>query len=203
MEKEGYLTKYYNIFVISGSSLDQNNTPVPHSSEMPSGDLRMVLTWREKPYDLDSHLVGHKANGQSNFHIYYASKTYFKNNIKYADLDLDDMFSYGPETTTVYNINSSGVYNYYVHDFSNRNNSSSTAMSNSGAKVEVYKGDSLYATYGMPTNTPGTYWHVFDYDAATNKIIPVNNFVEGIVYRCDELNRYFVPLWEVEEKIVS
>ena len=203
MEKEGYLTKYYNIFVISGSSLDQNNTPVPHSSEMPSGDLRMVLTWREKPYDLDSHLVGHKANGQSNFHIYYASKTYFKNNIKYADLDLDDMFSYGPETTTVYNINSSGVYNYYVHDFSNRNNSSSTAMSNSGAKVEVYKGDSLYATYSIPTNTPGTYWHVFDYDAATNKIIPVNNFVEGIVYRCDELNRYFVPLWEVEEKIVS
>lgn len=205
MIKEGYITKHYNIYVISGNALNQNNTLVPCSSEMPTGDLRVVLTWGETPRDLDSHLIGPTADGTDYFHIYFRDKVYSENNIIYADLDLDDTSSYGPETTTVYNMNSEGKYSFYVHDYTNRHSSSSVAMSNSGAKVDVYKGDTLYATYNIPTNTEGTYWHVFDFDAETNVIVPVNNFVDGINYNKTDstLFNMSTPIWEMEEKLAN
>ncbi|MDD7794505.1 carboxypeptidase regulatory-like domain-containing protein [Clostridium sp. 'White wine YQ'] len=205
MIKEGYVTNSYNIYVASGSALNQNNTLVPDSTEIPAGDLRMVLTWGEQPRDLDSHLVGSTADGSGNFNIYYGNKKYSKDGVMYADLDLDDTTSYGPETTSIYKMNSDSKYSFYVHDYTNRGNSSSTAMSNSGAKVEVYKGNKLCVTYSIPTNKPGCYWHVFDYDAKTNRIIPVNSFVNGIVYGNANAGisaRQVSPLprWEVEEK---
>ena len=67
--------------------------------------------------DLDSHLVGPKKDGNGSFHIAYYDKTYSEGDTKYADLDLDDTSSYGPETTTVYNMNETGTYSFYVHDF--------------------------------------------------------------------------------------
>ncbi|MGL5352978.1 MAG: hypothetical protein ACRDA5_06600, partial [Clostridium sp.] len=203
MIKDGYITSSYNIYVASGSALDQNNTLVPNSGGMPAGELRMVLTWGEEPYDLDSHLVGPTANGMDYFHIYYRNTLYSENNVKYADLDLDDRFSYGPETTTVYKMNTTGKYSFYVHDYTNRDNNYSDKMSNSGAQVKVYKGDILYAVYSVPTSTVGNYWKVFDYDAATNTIIPVNQFVDGIT-NGDEASRQLInPIWENEEKIAS
>lgn len=203
MIKEGYVTKSYNIYVASGSALNQNNSLVPESSEMPAGDLRIVLTWGENPRDLDSHLVGPNADGSDYFHIYYRNKSYSENGIMYADLDLDDVDSYGPETTTVYNMNSEGKYSFYVHDYTNRYENLSTAMSNSGAKVEVYKGDTLYVTYNIPANNVGTYWHVFDYDADENMIVPVNKFVDEIGYRGIKSYRAIIPTWYIEEKVAS
>lgn len=182
MIKDGYITKSFNIYVASVNSSNQNNTLVPTSSELPSGELRIVLTWGEKPYDLDSHLLGPTVDGEDNFHISYYSKEYYENEIMYADLDLDDTDSYGPETTTVYTMNSSGKYKFYVHDYSNRYNDNSLEMSNSGAKVDIYKGDQLCATYNIETSNEGVYWHVFDYDAETNRIIPVNKFTDEISY---------------------
>lgn len=200
MIKDGYITNTYNIYVKSGSALNQNTTLVPNTIEMPSGDLRVVLTWGEQPGDLDSHMTGPTADGNDKFHIYFEDKSYFKDGIKYADLDRDDTSSYGPETTTVYNINSSGKYNFYVHDYTNRNNNFSVAMSNSGAKVEVYKGETLYATYNIPTNRVGNYWHVFEYDSATNLIKPINEFVDGVTLSNSNEVRQQMNLWEVEEK---
>lgn len=182
MIKEGYISNSYNIFVASGSVLDQNNTLVPNSIETPAGDLRIVLTWGLIPRDLDSHLVGPNADGTGTFHIYFSNKKYTKDGTIYADLDLDDTLSYGPETTTIYKMNSEGKYSFYVHDYTNRNYTTSSEMSNSGAKIEVYKGDTLCSVFRIPTNVSGTYWHVFDYDASTNRIIPVNTFVSGIEY---------------------
>lgn len=49
-------------------------------------------------------------------------------------------------------------------------------MSLSGAKVEVYLGEKNIATYFVPSNQEGTLWHVFDFDAATQTITPVNTF---------------------------
>lgn len=203
MIKEGYVTKSYNIYVASGSTLNQNNSLVPESSEMPTGDLRIVLTWGENPHDLDSHLVGPNADGTDYFHIYYRNKSYSENGIMYADLDLDDIDSYGPETTTVYNMNSEGKYSFYVHDYTNRYENLSTAMSNSGAKVEVYKGDTLYVTYNIPANNVGTYWHVFDYDADENMIVPVNKFVDEIGYRGIKSYKSIIPTWYIEEKVAG
>jgi len=108
--------------------------------------------------------------------VYYSNKTSSGANGKLADLDVDDTSSYGPETVTIYNMDRGGMYSYYVHDFSNRAYDGSSEMSNSGAQVKVYRGSALLATYNIPTSRAGTVWHVFDYDANTNKLIPVNTF---------------------------
>ncbi|WP_418223306.1 carboxypeptidase regulatory-like domain-containing protein [Clostridium isatidis] len=203
MIKEGYLTNSYNIYVASGSTLNQNSTLLPNESEMSIADLRIVLTWGEEPMDLDSHLLGPTADGSDYFHIYYSNKVYYDDETRYADLDLDDVTSYGPETTTVYNMNNSGKYSFYVHDYTNRYDSLSTELSNSGAKVEVYKENALLATYNIPTNISGVYWHVFDYDAATNRIIPVNEFADYIRYEEEDYKGLIIPKWEIEEKYAS
>lgn len=133
--------------------------------------IRIKLTWGATPSDLDSHLLGPTGDGSNRFHTYYSNKAYMYNNQRYADLDLDDTSSYGPETTTIYKKSASGVYRYYIHDYSNRNSSNSTALANSGATVEVYIGSALMAKYKVPSGG-GTVWHVFDYEAGTGTLTP-------------------------------
>ncbi|HXX81993.1 MAG TPA: hypothetical protein VEI46_10625, partial [Thermodesulfovibrionales bacterium] len=88
-----------------------------------------------------------------------------------AVLDHDDTDSFGPETTTIVQ-QFSGVYRFYVHDFTNGGNTSSTALSNSGAQVKVYQGNTLVATFNVPTNQMGTVWTVFELNGST--ITPIN-----------------------------
>lgn len=182
MEKAGYVSNTLNIVVLPVSIMQQNGALVPTGDGLPEGDLRIVLTWGSTPSDLDSHLVGPTAEGNNYFHTYYQDKSYYFNSIKYADLDLDDTTSYGPETTTIYKKSENGMYSFYVHDYSNRSNSASTAMSASGAIVEVYVGGQFYAGYPVPTGKQGTYWHVFDYNPVENTIIPINEFKNSITY---------------------
>ncbi len=173
--KDGYVTTYFNVVVTTSDRLNQGCSMVPEDSEeIPSGELRIVLYWGELPYDLDSHLVGPSADGTGRFHTAYYNKIYSENGITYADLDLDDVTSYGPETTTIYVQNDTGKYTYFVHDYSNKYSSSSYAMSNSGAYVEVYAGDTMVARYNVPANTLGTLWTVFQYDAETRTITSIN-----------------------------
>lgn len=180
MKKAGYTTGYLNIIAQGTETLNQNAPLTPGSSTVVSGDLRAVLTWGQTPSDLDSHLLGPIAGTEDRFHIYYGNKTYNQNGILSAYLDLDDTSSYGPETTTIYSINDSGVYSFYVHDYSNRGSYSSNVMSNSGAQVKLYAGDALIATYNIPTDVTGTVWHVFNYDASTKRLIPINDMSNTI-----------------------
>ena len=48
-------------------------------------------------------------------------------------------------------------------------------MTISGAKVQVYAGDTLLTSYNMPSDAVGNVWHVFDIDAKTNTITVVNH----------------------------
>lgn len=173
--KEGYVFNHINIVVSTTINLNIQGTINPEGNvEAPSGDLRIVLTWGETPADLDSHLVSKDSSGTEKFHVYYDDKQYAVDNAVIALLDLDDIESYGPETTTIYSMDSNGTYSYYVHNFSDRKSTSSSTLASSGAKIQVYIGDTLIATYNVPTAQDGTLWHVFDYDASTGKIIPVN-----------------------------
>ena len=103
-----------------------------------------------------------------------------------CDLDVDDTSSYGPETITISRLNNTGKYSYYVHDFTNKNESNSKELSNSGAIAKVYSGNVLIATFNVPTNKIGTVWHVFDYNAGTDKIEPINEFYSQS--NCDYVN---------------
>lgn len=142
-----------------------------------SSQVRFVLTWGDEssgaPADLDSHLTGPKKQGSlRRFHTYFVDRTFEEDDVKYADLDHDDTSWEGPETTTIYEA-VSGVYDFYIHDYTNQDSTESTALATSGAKVEIYQGTTLMVTYYVP-NKEGTVWHVCSYDSRTGTLEQYN-----------------------------
>lgn len=175
---DGYITAYFTIVCIGGQETRNQNfsiTPV-----MGEGETRIVLTWGEYPLDLDSHLTGPKAPGDNSlpanyeeegrFHIFYANKTYTYDKVHYADLDMDIVTGYGPETLTIHR-QAPGIYRYSVHDYSNRHEDSNYGLANSGAQVKVYHENTPAATFNVPF-AEGTLWTVFTLENGT--ITPVN-----------------------------
>jgi hypothetical protein len=142
--------------------------PAPPPPTVIYRSYRIVLEWGEKPADLDLHFV--KSGGSGNYHISYL-------NMRTADdrraiLDRDDTNGFGPETITIGRIETNADYICYVHDYTNRSNTSSNQMSQNGAVVRVYSDNSLVNTFRIPANANGTRWNVFKIE--NGEIIPVN-----------------------------
>ena len=127
--------------------------------------MRIVLNWGQSPEDLDSHLVF------PNNHIFYSSKTGDQSN-----LDVDDTDSYGPETITIDQKKFGETYYYFVHDFSNKDDSNTKSLSNSDAKVFVYVGQTLTKTYYVPKNQVGNIWNIFKINS-NGEIEDVNSII--------------------------
>jgi PKD repeat protein len=158
LSRSGYSTTYVTVICLGNTSnANQNGSITPILS---ADELRVVLTWGDSPYDLDSHLT--LPDGESRFHLYYINKgtVHTIDGLETCILDTDDVSSYGPETITLFRT-VNGVVRYSVHDFSNRGSSSSTALASSGAKVEIYRGSALVARFNVP-NQAGTLWTVFE-----------------------------------------
>lgn len=157
--------------VRTGIVVGQRDVPGQDVVVSPDGtvsELRIVLTWGANPSDLDSHLTGPVAGG-GRFHVYYSASGSL-NGPPWAALDVDDVTSYGPETVTIVQ-QLAGVYRYSVHNYSDRSSTSSTRLSTSGARVDVYRGNTLLQRYFVP-NQPGTIWTVFELEG--NRVTPVN-----------------------------
>ncbi|MBY0025532.1 cell wall-binding repeat-containing protein [Priestia aryabhattai] len=168
VKKAGFISTSFTITVIGGKVIknqDVNISPVLNNLE-----TRVVLKWNETPKDLDSHLTG-SSNGEERFHVFYNSKEYYEGDTLMAKLDRDDRDSFGPETITIHKQNN-GVYRYSVHDYSNKDADNSYELSNSGAVVEVYKGNYLVKTFNVPANRIGTLWTVFELKG--DNITPIN-----------------------------
>lgn len=167
VESDGYTGEYFEVEVGEGeTSVDEDFVLVPVLAE---GTIKIVLEWGATPSDLDSHLDGTTSDGQR-LSIDYTYKSFIRNGTEYANLDLDDTSSYGPETVTVFDIN--GDYTYSVEDFTNEGNLSSTVLANSGATVKVYvsgQSDPMY--FRVPQGT-GTVWEVFSIKGGS--IVPIN-----------------------------
>ncbi|NPR65071.1 tetratricopeptide repeat protein [Escherichia coli] len=112
--------------------------------------MRVVLSWGEKPFDLDSHLIFPGG------HIYFDSKEGTD-----ANLDVDDTDSYGPETVTISKKHFGESYIYAVQDYSNKGLPNSNYLSASKATVFVYVGSSLVRSYSVPAGKRGNIWTVF------------------------------------------
>lgn len=112
--------------------------------------MRIVLTWGKDPSDLDSHLV-YPQN-----HVYFDHKQGVG-----AELDVDDIDSYGPETITLNKKQFGDSYIYAVQDFTHHKDAQNDGLSNSQAKVFVYVGQSLVRTYYVPQGQRGNLWTVF------------------------------------------
>lgn len=166
--KDGYASTMYNVVVEPG--VVKENQDFTMSPTMESGEFRIVLRWVNAPSDLDSHYNAVTTDGYRD-HVYYANRDGYS-----ANLDRDDTDYDGPETITVTDFDLlDGGFTYSVHDYTNRSSTSSTVLSNSGAYVEVYRGETLLRTYYVPTGKVGTVWNVFSIDADGN-LISLNTF---------------------------
>jgi hypothetical protein len=128
-----------------------------------AGQLRIVLRWNEDPRDLDSHLWLPAATP---YHIYFANEG-ASDVHPFAELDHDDVTSFGPETITISDL-LPGTYLYAVHLFAGAG-----TIGTSEAEVKIYEGTNPTATHTFPVpvnpnpawDTDGgtvVWWHVFD-----------------------------------------
>ncbi len=139
------------------------------SPNLTGGAMRLVLNWGAQPSDLDSHLETPPINGQPH-HIYYVN-TGTTNAAPFAELDVDDTSSFGPETITITQF-SPGTYHYYIHNYS-----TTPDFNVSEATCAIYTSAGLVAQVRVPT-TPTTddYWYVARIDGVTRNVTIVNTF---------------------------
>ena len=135
------------------------NQPQKAIWELSEGEVRIVLEWGAAPTDLDSHLIGSTDSG-TDCHVYFVNMTCSNGDGTVAELDLDDTSSYGPETTTIHNIN--GKYNFAVNNYT----PSTGSLSESGATVTVYlPGQSpAHFSVGSDGSVDGDWWYVCTID---------------------------------------
>jgi|GEM_PF-762614 len=157
---DGYTPLSFTVVVVGGVNTPDQDAAI--SPILSPNELRIVLEWGAAPFDLDSHFTG-PVEGGGTFHMYYwlAEENNGTNWPGYVTLDVDDTDSYGPETTTLMEI-LDGTYRFSVHDYTNKDSVTSTALAESSAQVRVYQGSSLLATFNVPPAEEGTLWVVFE-----------------------------------------
>ena len=149
--------------------ISQSFGTIALSPSVASDQYQVILRWTGEPSDLDSHLVADTVEGGS-YHVYFSNMNPSPN---CANLDVDDVDYEGPETITITNFSGLRNVKYAVHDYTNKESSSSYILSRSGATVTVIKGSQEIRTFTVPINRGGTEWDVFAFDAAGN-IIALN-----------------------------
>ena len=148
-----YITSKFEIQIAAGTIIFNRFSVSPI---MRVGSIRIVLDWGREPRDLDAHLV--KEGG---YHISYRNKKVASDGA--AKLDRDDVDSFGPETITINVVDQNAHYLYFVHDYTNRNNSADTKLADSHATVKVYeKNKGLLYVLSVPSNFVGNKWKVFE-----------------------------------------
>lgn len=117
--------------------------------------VSIKLTWGARPSDLDSHLWT-----PSGAHVYYSSKGQLAA-APFANLDVDDTSSFGPEVVTLTKL-MVGTYKYAVRNYSGYD---SGPVAVSGARVELVLPGGRTELFIPPATgeTASThYWTLFD-----------------------------------------
>ncbi|MDE4907685.1 PKD domain-containing protein [Methanogenium marinum] len=168
---DGYIDLVYNIECSEGSTVFVNPVLMPAGKDY---EFTAVLTWGENPSDLDSWLLTPEIDGSA-YKVYYGNKGSLTE-VPYAQLDVDDTSSFGPETMTI-NRSSPGTYRYTIHWFSGSGN-----WTTAGATVTVYQHSDwtedlvCTGTYYAPQSPLGddSYWEVLEYDGTSKAVTPIN-----------------------------
>ena len=148
---EGFIEETKSLYVPSSST--DWDCELVMSPDVARGEARVVLTWGSAPSDLDSHLIG---NGT---HVWYGEM-----GSSSAVLDLDDQDGYGPETTTIKDLN--GSYTFVVHNYSGDG-----SLADSGAQVTVYLPGKSPTTIDIGSSGDSGTWVVFELNNGELKII--------------------------------
>jgi uncharacterized protein YfaP (DUF2135 family) len=126
--------------------------------------ITMKLTWGVLPTDLDSHLM--TPSGEE---VYFSNEGSLTA-APFANLDVDDTDSYGPEVVTITRL-MVGTYKYAVNRYS-----SDGTFAQSGARVEVnIPGRAVELITPPATGEDGStdYWNLFEFDVSANCTITV------------------------------
>lgn len=136
--------------------------------------VTVMMSWGRNPSDLDAHLTGPGSR-----HIWYGGR----GNLlvePFAQLDTDDVTSFGPEIITVTQL-FAGTYRFSVHNYSTQ---ATFAMENSQAVVNlVIPRSGVIRRYDIPTTNPlgvnGNQWVVFELNVDANgtpTVVDVSQF---------------------------
>ncbi len=151
-EKTGYVTSDAKVHFMLGSVWSNRWSISP---ALPPGKLRIVLDWARSPADLDAHLVKDGA-----YHISFRNMRQYEDEVV---LDRDDTDGYGPETITINHVDPNGRYTFSVHDYTDRADASTDALSKkSRARVSVFGSERLLDQMMVPTGGKGATWRVFE-----------------------------------------
>jgi len=156
-----------------------------------SAPVDILLNWGPNPADLDSHLTGPMADGSSTrFHTYFSSRGSLEsapNALLHSDYTNHQAGGANlPEQTRINTLNE-GVYRFYVHDYTNRDATGSTALANSGATVTFHNAGSTSIVEGegigaevariaVPTDGVGNTWEAFELDSRTGILNKTTQF---------------------------
>lgn len=152
IQKEGYVTTR-DTFTVTSGTIIANKYSIPKILNVEN--IKIILDWGNTPKDLDAHLV--KEGG---YHISYRNIKTSSDNT--AWLDKDTINGYGPETITITQIDKSSIYEYYVHNYSNRNAINDRNLSQSKATVRIYINNKFHMRYQIDLDKAGTIWYVFE-----------------------------------------
>jgi hypothetical protein len=160
-----FVTLSEDVPVGEGESVRKDCVLIPTTA---GGEYRFVLTWGANPSDLDSHLWV-PIEGYPHTHIYYSNRGSVTSE-PYAELDVDDVTGYGPETITVLPEHE-GLYTYAVYHFSGTG-----TLQSSQATVRIYQGNTLRYTFTAPDEPceDNWWWHVCSFDAQSGEFTIVD-----------------------------
>jgi len=129
--------------------------------------VTMKLTWGGVPSDLDSHLYAPDGT-----HVYFGSRGALLT-APYANLDVDDTSSYGPEVITITRL-MVGSYAYAVHNFSGQ---SRGFIGVSGARLEFTLPGRALELLTPPSSGESAqtaWWRVLQFDVDSHCNVSVN-----------------------------
>lgn len=174
---EGYIPYTFNIHSKKGATISNQNGIL--SPVIEEAQTRFVLNWGDQANDLDLHLTG-PAMGDERFHLFWDTKQYTEENIVMAQLDGNDSKnSFGHEVATILK-QKQGIYRLSVFNYSYRLHEGSTALTNSKARIDVYKGNNYFNTFYIPIETPGKLWTVFEFDG--DQFTPIQSVTDGYTF---------------------
>ena len=191
--KNGYINgKFY---VRSCGDVSNQNYAISETLPHPKS-MRIVLDWQTTDpvtgYDLDSHIKIPDNSSQA-WHLHHGVDVAGSDDDYYhygagdnVTLDRDDLDGPpGIETITIIQVRSNFTYSYSVHDWTNKSDSSSIKLANSGATVTVYSGSALpnsgdVKKYSVPSGA-GNLWRVFTF-TESGGLTKVNTMTSELTY---------------------
>lgn len=133
-KRDGYMNLKQNITASIGTFSTVRFLMTQH---VPLTQARIILSWGEKPRDLDLHIKS------EDFHISYRNKSGSQYKVS---LDKDSMNGFGPETITIKQLEENKKYDIYVSRYS------SSGKINNSVNLSVYANGELDKSLQFPNN---------------------------------------------------